>query len=89
MKDDDASNARTLKVLSESEMYHDYERAFTEGTGLPLLLHRPDMLHMVRYTRKQQNPFCSIMAKVNQSCAACYALQCKLEEEAQLAPKTM
>ena len=52
MNDDDASNARTLKVLSESEMYHDYERAFTEGTGLPLLLHRPDMLHMVRYTRK-------------------------------------
>ena len=70
-------------------MYHDYERAFTEGTGLPLLLHRPDMLHMVRYTKKQQNPFCSIMAKVNQSCAACYALQCKLEEEAQLEPKTL
>jgi len=41
MKDQDESNARTLKVLSESEMYHDYERAFTEGTGLPLLLHRP------------------------------------------------
>ncbi|MEO6755080.1 MAG: PocR ligand-binding domain-containing protein, partial [Chthoniobacteraceae bacterium] len=89
MKDDAASNARTLQVLSESEMYHDYERAFTQGTGLPLLLHRPDMLHMVRYAKKQQNPFCSIMAKVNQSCAACYALQCKLEEEAQLAPKTM
>ena len=70
-------------------MYHDYERAFTEGTGLPLLLHRPDMLHMVRYTKKQQNPFCSIMAKVNQSCGACYALQCKLEEEAQLEPKTL
>ena len=89
MKDDAASNARTLQVLSESEMYHDYEHAFTEGTGLPLILHRPDMLHMVRYTKKQQNPFCSIMAKVNQSCAACYALQCKLEEEAQLEPKTL
>jgi len=89
MKDQDESNARTLKVLSESEMYHDYERAFTEGTGLPLLLHRPDMLHMVRYSKDQQNPFCSIMATVNQSCAGCYDLQCKLEEEAQLAPKTM
>lgn len=75
--------------MSESDMYHDYERAFTEGTGLPLVLHRPEMLEMVRYSGRQQNPFCSIMAKVNQSCAACYTLQCKLEEEAQLAPKTM
>ncbi len=89
MKDHAESNARTLRVLSESEMYHDYERAFTEGTGLPLILNEPDMLHMVRYNKKQQNPFCTIMAKVNQSCTACYSLQCKLEEEAQLTPKTM
>ena len=89
MKDDATSNARTLQVLSESEMYHDYERAFTEGTGLPLRLHGPEMLNIVRYTKKQENPFCSIMAKTNQSCAACYALQHKLEKEAQLAPKTM
>mgnify|MGYP001796471558 CR=1 FL=1 len=34
MKHDAASNVRTLQVLSESEMYHDYEHAFTEGTGL-------------------------------------------------------
>ena len=89
MKDGSASNTRTLQVLSESEMYHDYERAFTEGTGLPLRLHGPDMLNIVRYAKKQENPFCSIMAKTNQSCAACYALQHKLEKEAQLAPKTM
>jgi AraC-like DNA-binding protein len=29
------------------------------------------------------------MAKTNQSCAQCYALQCKLEQEAQLQPKTL
>ncbi len=89
MKDHAESNARTLLRFSESEMYHDYERAFTEGTGLPLLLHRPDMLHMVRYAKKQQNPFCTIMAKVNQNCVACYALQSKLEENAQFTPKTL
>lgn len=89
MKDHAESNARTLQVLSESEMYQDYERAFTEGTGLPLSLHRPEMLHAVHYDRKHENPFCSIMAKVNQSCAACHAIQCKLEAEAQLEPKTL
>ena len=29
------------------------------------------------------------MAKSNQTCASCYALQCKLEKEAQLEPKTL
>lgn len=88
-KEDFKSSARVLQVLSESEMYQDYERAFTEGTGLPLRLHGLGMLNIVRYEKAQENPFCSLMAKANQSCKACYALQRKLEEEAQLAPKTM
>jgi AraC-like DNA-binding protein/ligand-binding sensor protein len=70
-------------------MYQDYERAFTEGTGLPLSLHGPDMLMLARHGRKNQNPLCKIMATVNESCAACYALQLKLEHEARFAPKTM
>lgn len=78
-----------LRVLSESQIYRDYEQAFTRGTGLPLALHSPDMLHMVRYAHRQENPFCALMARTNQSCAQCYALQCKLEEEAKLAPKTL
>ena len=82
-------NQRTLQTLSGSDMYQDYERAFTEGTGLPLSLHGPEMLTVVQYARKKQNPFCKIMATANDSCAACYDLQQKLEEEAQLAPKTM
>lgn len=70
-------------------MYQDYERAFTEGTGLPLSLHGPDLLTVVRYAKTRQNPFCKIMSAANDSCAACYALQRKLEVEAQLTPKTM
>ena len=27
-------------------MYRDYEEAFTDGTGLPLRLHGPDMLNV-------------------------------------------
>jgi AraC-like DNA-binding protein/ligand-binding sensor protein len=78
-----------LKALSESQMYRDYERAFTHGTGLPLSLHGPEMLNVTRYARGQANPFCALLAKTNPSCAACYALQRKLEEEAQLQPKTL
>ncbi len=79
----------TLEVFNASQMYRDYEKAFTEGTGLPLRLHSPGMLSAIHYGKKQENPFCALMAKTNQSCAQCYALQCKLEKEAQFAPKTL
>ena len=47
------------------------------------------MLNLIRYTKKQENPFCALMAKSNESCAQCYSLQCKVEEEAQFQPKTL
>ena len=83
-----APNA-TLVALSESQVYRDYERAFTQGTGLPLRLQGPDMLKLIRFAKKQENPFCTLMAKSNESCAQCYALQCKVEEAAQFQPKTL
>ena len=79
----------TLAALTESRVYRDYERAFTQGTGLPLRLQGPDMLDLVRFTKAQENPFCALMAKTKESCAQCYSLQCQVEEEAQLKPKTL
>ena len=93
MSDAAKSCQRTLEVLSESQMYRDYERAFTEGTGLPLRLQGPGLLHVVRYTKKQENPFSALMAATDRNCtpssAQGYALQCRLEEEAQFAPRTL
>ena len=93
MSDAAKSSQRTLEVLSESQMYRDYALAFTQGTGLPLRLQGPGLLHVVRYAKKQENPFSALMAKTDRSCtpssAQCYALQCRLEEEAQFAPRTL
>ena len=88
MKKNPNANA-TLAALSDSQVYRDYQRAFTEGTGLPLRLQGPDMLNLIHHPKKQENPFCALMAKSKESCAQCYALQCKVEEEAQLVPKTL
>ena len=89
MPDSAKSSKRTLEILSASQMYRDYERAFTQGTGLPLRLQEPELLKLIRYAKKQENPFCALMAKTNESCAQCYTLQCKVEEEAQFQPKTL
>jgi len=84
-----AGDRTLLTAISKSQIYRDYERAFTSGTGLPLTLRSPDALHVISHARRQENPFCALMAKTNQSCAQCYALQCKLEQEAQLQPRTL
>ena len=65
MTDAANSSQRTLEVLSESQMYRDYERPFTQGTGLPLRLQGPGLLHVVRYAKKQVNPFCALVAKID------------------------
>ena len=89
MPDSGKSSKRTLEILSASQMYREYERAFTQGTGLPLRLQGPEMLNLVHHAKKQENPFCALMAKSNESCAQCYTLQCKVEAAAQFQPKTL
>jgi AraC-like DNA-binding protein len=78
-----------VALLAESAIYRDYERAFVAGTGLPLRLHAPEMLTVIRPLRKQENPFCTLMAEIPQWCTACYLLQRELEQKAQFASKTL
>ena len=78
-----------VEVLSRSRIYLDYERAFTRGTGLPLALHPPVMFRLARYSKRQENPFCALMAKTRTACANCYASLQKLEQEAKLETKTL
>ena len=89
MSDSIAASHHTLEVISASQVYRDYERAFTEGTGLPLRLQAPSQLNVVFYGKKQENPFCAMMSKSDAGCARCYALQCEVEEGAQFQPKTL
>ena len=36
MTNSEKPSQHTLEVLSESQVYRDYERAFAQGTGLPI-----------------------------------------------------
>jgi AraC-like DNA-binding protein/ligand-binding sensor protein len=89
MKSPASANKQVFRMLSASEMYRDYERAFTEATGLPLSLHEPELLHLVSHARKSENPFCAMMATIQEGCAACYNLQRKLEDQAKVGAKTL
>ncbi len=75
--------------LTRSEIYRDYERAFTEATGLPLTLRLPGSMALGLKGSRNEGPFCMIMGRTNQTCAACLQMQERLEKEAGLEPKTL
>lgn len=83
------SEHHQAEALSKSRIYLDYQEAFNQGTGLPLGLHPPEMLRLVRYPKKQENRFCALMAETSKACAACYALQLELVQAARIEAKTL
>jgi len=67
-----------VKALTASKVYRDYERAFTEATGMPVSLTPVGNWQLPHSGKKSQNPFCEIMARANRACAACLTTQEKL-----------
>lgn len=85
-----AKRSRALvDQLKRSDIYRDYETAFRETTGLPFNLRAIESFDLPHHNDPKENPFCALMASTNQSCAACLQLQRKVEEQAQLEPKTL
>lgn len=78
-----------VERLKKSQIYRDYEKAFTGTTGLPLALRAVDTLVMPLHGVKNEAPFCSLLAATNRSCAACLETQKRVEEEARLESKTL
>ena len=86
----DLKTSRSLaKKLSETQIFQDYEKAFSEASGLPLAIRPIQSFQMAMQGKANQNDFCAIMAKTSKSCVACLEIQSKLEQEARLKPKSL
>ena len=70
-----------IRQLSESSIYRDYEHAFNEATRLPLSIRPHDIWHHALSGKKNENPFCALLAKSSKSCSACLQVQQKIAEE--------
>ena len=87
---DNAKRSHALvEQLKRSDIYRDYEKAFRDTTGLPFTLRALESFDLPHHHDPKESPFCALMATTNQSCAACLQLQKKVEEQAQLEPKTL
>lgn len=81
---------RTLiDALVTSKIYQDYERAFTEATGLPVALRPVESWQLPHHGKRGESPFCAMVAEKSKSCAVCLQVQEKLLDAATQEPATV
>src|SRR5437868_6652338 len=82
-------NAQLIEKLTESRIYRDYQRAYTETTQLPIALRPVESWRLPFHGKCAETPFCAMLAEKSRSCVACLQLQEKLARSATEGPCTM
>jgi AraC-like DNA-binding protein/ligand-binding sensor protein len=62
---------RIIEHIQQLDLYHDYERAFVEATGLPLRLTTAGGSRITGCDQHHTNPFCALLAGQNKTCESC------------------
>jgi len=83
------ANGQLLETLTHSDMYQNYERAYTETTGMPVTLRPVETWQLPLHGKRGENSFCALMAEKSRTCAACLQMQEKLAQSAVDGPCTM
>jgi len=77
-----ASHREMIEQLAGSEMFQEYQRAFSDLTGLPLALRPLDFWQLPLHKCSHENPLCRAIAANTSACAGCLELQARLTEAA-------
>jgi AraC-like DNA-binding protein/ligand-binding sensor protein len=83
------ADANLIQRINCSEIYSDYEKAFGDSTELPLRLRPPEFWNLAHRNRRNENPFCALMAQSNRTCAACLEVQQLAADAAKDRPATV
>jgi AraC-like DNA-binding protein len=83
------ANKNFVEILTHSKIYQDYERAFTDATGLPVSLRPVESWQLPHRGKKSENPFCAMLAQKSGSCASCLRMQEQLSQSAKNDPETL
>jgi AraC-like DNA-binding protein len=67
-----------IEALSNSKVFQDYERAFTEATGLPVALRSVESWQLPHHGHRNESPFCAMVLETSRACASCLQVQEKL-----------
>jgi AraC-like DNA-binding protein/ligand-binding sensor protein len=64
-------NRELVDALRRSKLFRNYEQVFSEATGLPLALRPVDYWQLEHQGKKNQNPFCALLAERPSTLAVC------------------
>jgi AraC-like DNA-binding protein/ligand-binding sensor protein len=82
-------NKGLIESLMNSKIFQDYEKAFSETTGLPVSLRPVESWQLPHHGKRHENPLCAMLAEKSRSCATCLQMQQQLSESAQFEAATV
>ena len=77
-----------IDALAHSKVFQEYERAFSDATGLPVSLRPVESWQLPHHGKRNENRFCALMAGTSRSCANCLQVQQRLSDNATDQPYT-
>ena len=78
-----------VEALANSRVFQDYERAFTEATGLPVAFRAVESWQLPHHGKRNEGPFCALISEKSRACASCLQTQERLSNAAGTEPQTV
>jgi AraC-like DNA-binding protein/ligand-binding sensor protein len=72
-----------------SRVFQEYERAFTEATGLPVALRPVETWQLPHHGQRNEGPFCALISEKSRACASCLSVQERLSQLATHEARTL
>ncbi|HTX20253.1 MAG TPA: helix-turn-helix domain-containing protein [Candidatus Aquilonibacter sp.] len=82
-------NRALVNALTNSKIYRDYNRAFSDLTELPLALQPVETWQLPHHGHQNENPFCALISRASHACAACLQTQERLCAKAFRSPQAI
>jgi AraC-like DNA-binding protein/ligand-binding sensor protein len=76
------ANENLIEKLAESKMYQEYERAYSEATGMPVALRPAETWQLPLHGKRKESSFCALVSSTSHTCAACLQAQEQLCKDA-------
>lgn len=69
-----------VEALMSSKVFQEYERAFTQATGLPVALRPIETWQLPHHGKRNEGRWCALMSEKSKACASCLQMQEQLSQ---------
>ena len=83
------NDRKLIDALRRSPIYRQYEKVFSESTGLPLALRPVESFDLPFHGKKNENPFCAFLADRKGACTFCLKTQERLAKQQSVQPRSV